>query len=199
MTLKEKVEKVVNIPIPLYMKEEVIPLLGSYYGPGEGSFEYKPFEKCPLHNEDTASFKYYEATNSCYCFGCRRGGDIINLHRLVYEANENIEISYQDAVNHLYAKFIEGRDDVVAASKQKKKKITFVDGKAVVEDLSKSDEVQTIDRLRHNKKLKEAEERIRITGGDKMYDKFLLLDFIEKLTKVKDISIEESNDYLDKL
>lgn len=197
MTWKEKVEKVKAIPIPLYMKNEVVPLLGSYYGPGEGYFEYKQFEKCPLHNEDTASFKYYEETNSCSCFGCRRGGDIINLHRLVYETNENIEISYEEAVNHLYKVFIEGGQDTV--NTKRKKKITYKEGKPVIENIGDADGVQAIDRLRHNKKVMEAENRIRETGGDSMYDKFLLLDFIGRMVTFKDINIEKADEYIDKL
>ncbi len=35
------------------------------------------FVKCPFHNEDTASMKVYE--NSCYCFGCCTGGDVISF------------------------------------------------------------------------------------------------------------------------
>ncbi|MFK7779776.1 MAG: CHC2 zinc finger domain-containing protein [Candidatus Gracilibacteria bacterium] len=35
--------------------------------------------KCPLHKDNTASFKIYENTNSFYCFGCGRGGNSINF------------------------------------------------------------------------------------------------------------------------
>lgn len=35
--------------------------------------------KCPLHNEKTASFVIYKDTNSFHCFGCGKGGSIIDL------------------------------------------------------------------------------------------------------------------------
>lgn len=33
----------------------------------------------PTHAENTASFWLYPKTNSYYCFGCRQGGDVIDL------------------------------------------------------------------------------------------------------------------------
>lgn len=40
--------------------------------------------KCPLpdHDDSTASFYVYPATRSFYCFGCRRGGDVIEYAKL---------------------------------------------------------------------------------------------------------------------
>jgi DNA primase len=37
--------------------------------------------KCPLpsHDDKTASFHIYPDTNSFYCFGCRRGGGIVQF------------------------------------------------------------------------------------------------------------------------
>jgi len=36
-------------------------------------------QPCPLHEETVASFRYYPDTDSFYCFGCRKGGDVIDL------------------------------------------------------------------------------------------------------------------------
>lgn len=35
--------------------------------------------RCPFHNEKTASFTVYLETNSFWCFGCARGGDVIDF------------------------------------------------------------------------------------------------------------------------
>lgn len=37
------------------------------------------FTRCPFHNEKTASMKVYDGTRGYYCFGCHKGGDVINL------------------------------------------------------------------------------------------------------------------------
>lgn len=197
MTMKEKAEAVKKIPIPLFMKREVVPMLGSYYGSGEGTFDYRPVEKCPMHNEDTPSFRYYEATNSCSCFGCRRGGDVISLCRYVYETNENIEMTYWEAVNHLYTNFIENGEDIVKPSKTNKS-IKFVEGKPVIES-TEVEEVDPIEKMRYNRKVQEAETRIREANSSDMYDKFLLLDFVNKLVKLNDISIQDANEFVSKL
>lgn len=42
---------------------------------------------CPLHNEKIPSFVIYMATNSWYCFGCGRGGSILDLIMYVEHCN----------------------------------------------------------------------------------------------------------------
>ncbi len=41
---------------------------------------------CPLHEETRPSFTLYPATNSWYCYGCRRGGDSIALVRALEDS-----------------------------------------------------------------------------------------------------------------
>lgn len=35
--------------------------------------------KCPFHEDKTASLKLYKTTNTFYCFGCNKGGDVIDF------------------------------------------------------------------------------------------------------------------------
>lgn len=47
---------------------------------------------CPLHPDKSPSFVVYPATNTCWCFGCQRGGDAI---RLTMQLNS---LGFKDAV-----------------------------------------------------------------------------------------------------
>ena len=53
---------------------------------------------CPFHNEKYPSFFIYPETNSFYCFGCQKGGNVINLIRILYG------YSFKDAVKYLMGK-----------------------------------------------------------------------------------------------
>lgn len=50
---------------------------------------------CPLHKENNPSFYIYPETNSFWCFGCCKGGNVINFTRLIYGC------SFKEAVNRL--------------------------------------------------------------------------------------------------
>ncbi len=50
---------------------------------------------CPLHSEKHPSFFIYQETNSFYCYGCNKGGNVINL----IMALENL--SFKEAVKYL--------------------------------------------------------------------------------------------------
>jgi hypothetical protein len=51
--------------------------------------------KCPLHDDRSPSFVIYPETNSCWCFGCQRGGDSISFTRLL------LNLSFIEAVKYL--------------------------------------------------------------------------------------------------
>lgn len=51
------------------------------------------FCHCPFHNERTASMRLYK--NSYYCFGCHKGGDVINF------VAEMLNISQYEAAKQL--------------------------------------------------------------------------------------------------
>jgi len=50
---------------------------------------------CPFHNEKHPSFYIYQKTNSCWCYGCNQGGNVINFVRLLYG------YSFKEAVKYL--------------------------------------------------------------------------------------------------
>lgn len=45
------------------------------------------FAACPFHGEKTASLKIYPDGRGWCCFGCHRGGDVINFASLYYGLN----------------------------------------------------------------------------------------------------------------
>lgn len=58
-----------------------------------------PFKRgkalCPFHNETTPSFTYYPATNSCYCFGCAKVADSIEVYKKLHD------VSFKEAVDEI--------------------------------------------------------------------------------------------------
>ena len=104
MEVKEKVT------IPMYFYNIILPQLGNYFDNYPVNFDNDPRACCPLHDEDTPSFRYYEATSSFYCFGCGRGGDIINLHMYFAEKINGTKPTREMAVAFLHQYFIKGHE-----------------------------------------------------------------------------------------
>lgn len=98
-----------NVKIPDYFDEIIVPSMEFYYNGNEPDFDARPVCCCPLHNEDTPSFRYYDWTNSYYCFGCGSGGDVIQLHREFMRKTYNREVSFREAVEFLYNQFVLGK------------------------------------------------------------------------------------------
>lgn len=46
---------------------------------------------CPIHNDNSPSFKIYDKTNTFYCFGCGRAGHTVDLVRMIKELGSNEE------------------------------------------------------------------------------------------------------------
>jgi len=79
------IEEIKKIPIGNLIESEA-------YFSGHNRMKYL----CPLHDEKTASFVWYQDSNSWYCFGaCKKGGDIIQLFM------EMNECSFYQAIKQL--------------------------------------------------------------------------------------------------
>ena len=74
------------------------------------------FGLCPFHGEKTASFSVSPEKGICYCFGCHKGGGVVNFIMEI----ENL--SYPDAVRFLAKRAgLEVPEDDANASQYKKK------------------------------------------------------------------------------
>lgn len=105
-----------KVLIPRYFSEIIIPELKDYYSDYPADFDVRPMVKCPLHVEDTPSFRWYEETNTFFCFGCRVGGDVIHLHRKFMLNVRGSEPSFTEALNFLYDYFIAGNEQANVSS-----------------------------------------------------------------------------------
>lgn len=109
-----------KVSIPAYFDAVIVPQLGSYYNDYPVDFDVRPVACCPLHDENTPSMRYYEETNTFYCFGCRRGGDIIQLHRLFMERQNGSKPCFKEAADFLYNYFVKGNEAAKAIKPVKK-------------------------------------------------------------------------------
>lgn len=55
------------------------------------------FAVCPFHGEKTASLKIYRDGRGWCCFGCHKGGDVINFAQLWYKADFKTALRQIDA------------------------------------------------------------------------------------------------------
>lgn len=99
-----------KISVPMYFYNIILPQRADYYTDYGIDFDSKPVVKCPLHDEDTPSMRYYEETNTFFCFGCRAGGDVIQLHRLFTLKMNGTEPSFDESIDFLYDFFIKGNE-----------------------------------------------------------------------------------------
>lgn len=108
---KEIYNEVKNkVTIPMYFYNIILPQMGSYYDNYPVDFNQKVVVCCPLHSEDTPSFRFYEETSSFYCFGCQKGGDVIQLHVLFAESINGVKPSREEAAHFIYNYFIKGKE-----------------------------------------------------------------------------------------
>ena len=99
-----------KISVPMYFYNVIIPQRADYYSDYAVDFDARPVAKCPIHDEDTPSMRFYEETNTFYCFGCRAGGDVIELHRRFTHRMTDVMPSFEESVDFLYDFFIKGNE-----------------------------------------------------------------------------------------
>lgn len=117
---KKELELEQKVSVPMIFASFIVPEIPDYYSVYPADFNGTPVACCPLHDEDTPSFRYYEDTNSFYCFGCGKGGSVVQLFRLFYNRMRDTSITHRDAVEFLYKYFIEGKELANLQSANKK-------------------------------------------------------------------------------
>lgn len=96
-----------KVGIPDYVKDVVMQEMPWYFNDYTVDFDLKLYIKCPIHGEDTPSFRYYPESNTFYCFGCGAGGDVINLHKAFYKSLSDRDVDTEEAVTFLKNRFID--------------------------------------------------------------------------------------------
>ena len=107
-----------KVTVPMYFEQIVKPNVGSYYDTDEGLFLYNSYEKCPIHGEKTPSLKYFEDTNTFFCYACGAGGGILQLHLAFMKSLNGNDIDADEAVEFLYKFFIKNDVTVEQANIQ---------------------------------------------------------------------------------
>ena len=77
----------------LIERSDIVDVVGSYVPLTKKGANY--WACCPFHNEKTPSFSVSQDKQMCYCFGCKKGGGVINF------VMEMENLSYPDAVRFL--------------------------------------------------------------------------------------------------
>ena len=109
-----------KVSIPDYVKDVVMQEMPWYFNDYTVDFDLKLYIKCPIHGEDTPSFRYYPESNTFYCFGCGAGGDVINLHKAFYKSLSDRDVGTEEAVTFLKNRFIDKLRDKSSVNLQNK-------------------------------------------------------------------------------
>lgn len=179
--MSDKVENVkAHVLIPDYFDKVIIPEMKDYYSDYTVNFHNRPVVKCPLHGEDTPSLRWYEETNTFYCFGCRAGGDVINLHRLFINSINGSTPSFNESVDYLYKAFIQGKETKAVVNNH-------------TEDRAKSTNVEVMRLMNYIDNL-EKTLKLNYTEQNKIY--YSLIDNIKLLCSLNLINATDGLNYI---
>jgi len=179
-----QVEQVKKVLIPKYFYEIIIPNMEGYYSDYEVNFEGHPVAKCPLHAEDTPSFRWYEETNTFYCFGCGKGGDIITLHRLFVQNLTGKQPPFEETINFLENYFLKGMHDAVATDVH------------IEEEQPKSSPAEVIVLSNYVKRLEEQLQRETNLGLDKKKIIYEAIDTAVLLSSTNRVNAIDAMNYI---
>lgn len=188
---KIKIDQVKDrVLIPDYINKIVKQEMPWYFTDYTIDFDNRPYIKCPLHGEDTPSFRYYEETNTFFCFGCGVGGDVIKLHREFVDRINNEKVNFNDAVEFLFDAFI----DKIKAPKVNKKQIKIQPKYELQRVEQKNEELVRFKRLyeRIDKQI-QVEETLSLETKKKIYQ---FIDDAIRLVKDDLVTAEEAIVYL---
>lgn len=151
---------------------------------------------CPFHGEKTASLKVYSNGRGWCCFGCHKGGDVINLAQLWYH------VGFTDAMRQLDKDFnlglYDGNTDVsmyalsavqIAQRKAQREKEERQKQAIEAEYLAVFDEWLAADRIIRNYEPRSRDEEFPAELVKALNDR---LDLMERLT---DLEIRRNSYY----
>lgn len=187
--VKEKVK------IPTYFKDVILPQMGSYYDTYGVDFDAKPVVCCPLHDENTPSFRYYEESNSFYCFGCSRGGNVVTLHRYFVESLTGEQPDYDETVDMLYNTFL-GDDEELKAGEVYNGSISVVTSS---EESSVSSESELADFEMYVTDIDGSISADATIPMEKKKKVYMVIDDVTTMVLAKEVNAKKAKEYLKEL
>lgn len=178
-----------RVTIPTYFYTIIVPKMSEYYSDYKVDFDIRPVCKCPIHSEDTPSMRYYEETNTFYCFGCGAGGDVIELHRRFIEQESGTKPTFGESINFLYDYFILGKSGVTLLKPTKK-------GRYKSPDIIESSNIELMSYNRYAQTLDLQMQQDECLDFSIKVDIWNTLDSLRILIDKKKINALEAKEYL---